>query len=91
MDQFSFPQPICEQIWNQKYRFQTDREGFKSDTDVVDTWSRISDACANLPRLHNQPEEKAALAQRFFNALSGFKFLPAGRIQSGAGTERNVT
>lgn len=91
MDQFSFPQPICEQIWNQKYRFQTEREGFKSDSDVVDTWSRISNACANLPRLHNQPEEKAALAQRFFNALSGFKFLPAGRIQSGAGTERSVT
>jgi len=91
MDQFSFPQPICEQIWNQKYRFKTDREGFRSDSDVVDTWSRISNACANLPRLHNRPEEKEALAQRFFNALSGFQFLPAGRIQSGAGTERNVT
>lgn len=91
MEQFVFPQPICEQIWNQKYRFKTDREGFKSDTDVIDTWSRIAQACANVPRLHNNLEERKALEQRFFNALSGFQFLPAGRIQSGAGTERNVT
>jgi len=91
MGQFTFPQPICEQIWNQKYRFQTEREGFTSDTDVVDTWSRIAHACANIPRLHNNDKERTALEMRFFNALSGFKLLPAGRIQAGAGTERNVT
>lgn len=91
MDQFSFPQPICEQIWNQKYRFQTNREGFQSDNNVVDTWNRIAHACANLPRLHNNDKERSILEKRFFNALSDFKFLPAGRIQSGAGTERNVT
>lgn len=88
---FSFPQPICEQIWNQKYRFKTERDGFDSDTDVVDTWARIAHACANIPRLHNDQKQKAALEMQFFDALSGFKFLPAGRIQSGAGTERNVT
>ena len=91
MSEFSFPQPICEQIWDQKYRFKTEREGFTPDMDVVDTWSRISAHCADLPRLHNDQEGREALEQRYFNALSDFKMLPAGRIQSGAGTKRNVT
>lgn len=91
MSEAHFPQPISEQIWNQKYRFKTEREGFDSDVDVVDTWSRISTACANLPRLDNNHAEREALEQRFFSALYDFKFLPAGRINSGAGTGRNVT
>lgn len=91
MSEHTFPQPICEQIWNQKYRFQTEREGFKSDNSPVDTWNRIATACADVPRLHNNGEERDALAKRFKNALEGFKFLPAGRIQSGAGTARKVT
>ncbi|ANJ20702.1 class II ribonucleotide reductase [Roseobacter phage RD-1410Ws-07] len=91
MGEAHFDQPISEQIWNQKYRFQTDREGFESDKDVVDTWGRIAGATANVPRLHNQPDVIAEMEQQFFNALYGFKFLPAGRINSGAGTERNVT
>ncbi|AHX00995.1 ribonucleotide reductase [Dinoroseobacter phage DFL12phi1] len=91
MSEAHFPQPISEQIWNQKYRFKTDREGFDSDQDVVDTWSRIASACADLPYLHNNHAEREALEQRFFKALYDFKFLPAGRINSGAGTGRNVT
>lgn len=91
MSKHVFPQPICEQIWGQKYRFKTEREGFKSDESVEDTWHRIASACADVPRLHNNQEEKEALEQRFFEALDDFKFLPAGRIQAGAGTARNVT
>lgn len=91
MSEAHFPQPISEQIWNQKYRFKTDREGFDSDQDVVDTWSRIASACADLPHLYINHAEREALEQRFFKALYDFKFLPAGRINSGAGTGRNVT
>jgi len=91
MSEGSFPQPICEQIWNQKYRFKTDREDFQSDNDVVDTWGRIASACSQLPHLHNNHAEREALEQRFFSALYDFKLLPAGRINSGAGTGRNVT
>jgi ribonucleoside-diphosphate reductase alpha chain len=91
MSEAHFPQPISEQIWNQKYRFKTDREGFDSDVDVVDTWNRIASACSDLPHLHNNHAEREALEQRFFSALYDFKFLPAGRINSGAGTGRNVT
>ena len=91
MDKGHFPMPICEQIWNQKYRFKTEREGIKSDANVVDTWGRIAEACADVPRLHNNNEERKALEQRFYSGLYDFKFLPAGRINSGAGTGRNVT
>jgi ribonucleoside-diphosphate reductase alpha chain len=41
--------------------------------------------------LHNNHSEREALEQTFFKALYDWKFLPAGRIASGAGTERNVT
>lgn len=86
-----FPQPISEQIWNQKYRFVTDRPEYESDEYITDTWSRIAKACANIPQLHNDPEKRDALEARFYSALYDFKFLPAGRIISGAGTGRNVT
>lgn len=91
MSESTFSQPISEQIWNQKYRFKTDRDGYKSDNDVVDTWGRIASACSQLPQLHNDHAAREALDQRFFSALYDFKFLPAGRINSGAGTDRNVT
>lgn len=91
MSETHFPQPISRQIWNMKYMFKTDREDYDSDVTVVDTWGRIAKACANQPRLHNNHEEREALEQRFYSALYDFKLLPAGRINSGAGTGRNVT
>ena len=91
MSETHFPQPISNQIWNQKYRFKTDRPGFISDETVVDTWGRIATACSNIPQLHNNHEARETLEQRFYSALYDFKFLPAGRINSGAGTGRNVT
>ena len=91
MSEAHFDQPISHQIWNQKYRFKTERDGFTSDESVLDTWKRIAISCANLPRLHNNDKEREALEQRFFKAQYDFKFMPAGRIISGTGTERNVT
>lgn len=91
MGEAKFDQPISEQIWNQKYRFKTERSEFENDSDVIGTWGRIASACSDQPRLHNNSEEKGLLEQRFFSALYDFKLLPAGRIISGAGTGRNVT
>ena len=79
-----FTAPIAEQIWDMKYRFK-DGDGSPIDGTVEDSWHRIAGALASVESL---PEkwEKA-----FFEALSDFKFLPAGRITAGAGTERSVT
>ena len=31
------------------------------------------------------------MAKKFYDTLAGFKYIPAGRINAGAGTGRNVT
>lgn len=78
--------PIADQIWDMKYRFkQTD--GTVIDTTVEDTWNRIAAALAEA-----EPAKKRAdVRKNFFKALSDFKYLPAGRITAGAGTQRSVT
>ncbi len=75
---------ISQQIWDMKYRFKA-ADGSAVDKTMDDTFRRVARALA-------QPERDTALWEdRFFEALNDFKFLPAGRILSGAGTERDVT
>ena len=80
----AFPQKISEQIWKMKYQFK-DFEGNAFDKTVEDTWRRIATSLASVEK---SPEE---YVEKFYNALSDFKFIPAGRIIAGAGTGRNVT
>ena len=94
-----FPQPICDQIWNKKYRLVTPNPDIQDDMSVQDTWRRIANACADtVPHVYGGPqiEEMSATlkAERradFYDALEDFKFLTAGRITAGAGSGRNVT
>ncbi len=70
---------ISNHIWNIKYRD-------KSDATLEDTWRRIARALCAV-----EPVNKAHWEMQFYQALSGFQFLPGGRIQAGAGIQRNVT
>jgi ribonucleoside-diphosphate reductase alpha chain len=79
-----FAAPIAEQIWDMKYRFKQ-ADGTPIDKTVEDSWHRIAGALAAVEKSPETWEPK------FFDALSDFKFLPAGRITAGAGTERSVT
>ena len=79
-----FSAPIAEQIWDMKYRFK-DAEGTPRDATVEDTWRRIARDLASVEETPEEWEEK------FYDALEDFKYLPAGRIIAGAGTERAVT
>ncbi len=79
-----FHAPIAEQIWDMKYRLK-EADGTPIDTSVEDTWRRIARALAVVEA------EPALWEERFYAALEGFKFLPAGRITAGAGTGRAVT
>lgn len=79
-----FTAPIAEQIWDMKYRFKQ-ADGTPIDTTVEDSWRRIARALAAVETAPAEWEPK------FYDALSDFKFLPAGRITAGAGTERSVT
>ncbi len=79
-----FAAPIAEQIWDLKYRLK-DANGAPIDSSVEDTWRRIARA---LAAVEDDPE---AWEAEFYAALEDFRFLPAGRITAGAGTERSVT
>ena len=76
--------PISQQIWDMKYRLKN-AEGQPVDKAVSDSWRRVAKALASV---ENDP---SAWEERFFDAMDDFKFLPAGRILSGAGAERRVT
>jgi len=79
-----FAAPIAEAIWDMKYRFKT-ADGSPRDMTVEDSWARVATA---LAANEDAPEKWQPI---FYKALEDFKFLPAGRILAGAGTERSVT
>jgi len=79
-----FPMAISQQIWDMKYRLK-DQNGTFLEQTVQDTWRRIAKA---LSEVETEPKKWETI---FYNALTDFKFLPAGRITAGSGTKRNVT
>jgi ribonucleoside-diphosphate reductase alpha chain len=79
-----FDATISGEIWNSKYRFQSDGGG---DGSVEQTWARVAEAVAGA----ETARARARWRDRFEGALTDFKFLPAGRIIAGAGTGRSVT
>src|SRR5262252_8248874 len=77
---------ISRQIWDMKYRLKA-VDGTPVDRDVPHSWARVALAAAGAER----PEKRAEWAQRFAEALAFYRFLPAGRVLAGAGTDRSVT
>jgi ribonucleoside-diphosphate reductase alpha chain len=75
---------IAQQIWDMKYRLRGP-SGEPVDKTIEDTWRRVATALAAPER------EAASWAERFYAAISNFKFLPAGRVVAGAGSRRLVT
>jgi ribonucleoside-diphosphate reductase alpha chain len=76
--------PITREIWEMKYRFQKP-DGSAGDRSLEDSWRRVAKALA-------APEADAARWEKaFFEVMRDFRFLPAGRILAGAGTDRSVT
>jgi ribonucleoside-diphosphate reductase alpha chain len=80
-----FDAAISAEIWNAKYRFLN--EGSGGDADIQSTWSRVAAAVAET----EPARARRRWREHFEEALSDFKFLPAGRILAGAGTGRTVT
>ncbi len=75
---------ISRHIWDTRYRF---RDGERViDQTIDDTWWRIARALAGA-----ESQDRETWAGRFHAVLAGFRFLPGGRIQAGAGTGRQVT
>jgi len=76
--------PISQQIWDMKYRLKR-ADGHPVDKSIDDSFRRVA-------RALSEPEsDKALWENKFFELMRDFKFLPAGRIISGAGSDRRVT
>src|SRR3954447_15689934 len=76
--------PISRQIWDAKYRFKRP-DGTPMDATIEESWRRVARALAEVEA------EPARWEGSFYEALEDFRFQPAGRILSGAGTDRRVT
>ena len=80
-----FENALAEEIWTAKYRFLApDGEG---DYGIDATIARVARAVA----LAEVPKLRGYWQDRFTTAMTDFKFIPAGRILAGAGTDRSVT
>lgn len=79
-----FANAMAEEIWDMKYRLK-EQDGTPIDMDVQDTWRRVAKDLASCE------QDPAHWEERFYDALESFGFIPAGRINAGAGTDRNVT
>jgi len=80
-----FRTPIAEEMWDMKYRLK-EYDGTPIDLTVHDTWERVANHLASCE------EDPETWGKAFYEALESFKFIPAGRINAGAGTgDRKVT
>lgn len=79
-----FKNPIAEEIWDMKYRLKH-FDGTPVDHTVQDTWRRVAKSLSSVE------VDKEYWEEVFYKTLESFKFIPAGRINAGAGTDRNVT
>ncbi len=77
---------ISHEIWDMKYRFKR-QDGSGGDASIDESWQRVAKALAAA----EPKSERAHWQQKFADALSDYRFLPAGRILAGAGTGRRVT
>jgi ribonucleoside-diphosphate reductase alpha chain len=73
--------PIARHVWETRYR-----PGAAAEPSIEATWRRVAHALAEV-----EPNHRAEWESRFLDILRDFQFLPGGRIQAGAGTNRDVT
>jgi len=77
---------FSRQIWDMKYRLKS-AQGLPIEATPDDSWHRVANAMA----MPEADADRAHWAEQFYHAMQNFKFLPAGRILAGAGTDRAVT
>ena len=71
---------IARHVWQTRYRAGT------AEASVQATWRRVAHALAEV-----EVSGRVECERRFLDILQDFQFLPGGRIQAGAGTDRDVT
>lgn len=76
----SFP-AFSRELWRTRYRAEE-----LGEDSVETTWQRVAQALASV-----EPRQQDYWAQQFYTVLEDFRFLPGGRILSGAGSPHAVT
>ena len=84
MSRYTFETDIARHIWETKYRYVEGNDVV--DANIEDTWWRVARELASV-----EHHDRAGWRSQFRDVLHDFRFLPGGRIQAGAGTNRRVT
>jgi ribonucleoside-diphosphate reductase alpha chain len=79
-----FTTEVSRFIWETKYRYPGNHA--PPDGTIDDSWRRVARALAEV-----EPRGQDLWVRRFHELMQGFRFIPGGRILSGAGTGRRVT
>ncbi len=77
---------ISREIWEMKYRFKNP-DGTAIDRSINDSFERVASAIA----MAEKPSLRDKWEKQFLAEMTALRFLPAGRVLSGAGTARKVT
>jgi ribonucleoside-diphosphate reductase alpha chain len=78
---------IRQKVFLDRYSLK-DRDGSPIEQYPEQTWRRVATAIASVEAT---PEVQSQWANRFYDVLRDFKFVPGGRILAGAGTGHRVT
>lgn len=73
-------------VFNDRYALK-DNEGNQLESTPEEMWRRVANVAASVEEARLRKE----WSEKFFNALQDFKFVPGGRILSGAGSGSSVT
>lgn len=77
----------ARKVFNDRYAMK-DKDGNQLETSPEQMWRRVADAIASVEETE---EKRKYWSDRFYEAMYDFKFVPGGRILSGAGTGADVT
>lgn len=78
---------VRQKVFMDRYSLK-DAKGEATEFTPEEMWQRVAAGIAQMERTHAL---RKLWAQKFYDAMEGFKFVPAGRILSGAGTGYEVT
>lgn len=77
---------IRQKVFLDRYAWK-DENGAPMEEFPEQMWARVAKSLSKI----EAPDKQTYWEKRFYDSMSGFKFVPAGRILSGAGTGHQVT
>ncbi|HSD98958.1 MAG TPA: adenosylcobalamin-dependent ribonucleoside-diphosphate reductase [Patescibacteria group bacterium] len=82
----NFTGTLRETVFWDRYALK-DKEGNRIETTPEETWKRVAWGIAQ----NEKPKDRKKWEKAFYDVMYDFKFVPGGRILSGAGTNFQVT